>query len=93
MAFLHVCDCEGVSVKHLAYLCGLSVASTSRFVHALDVSVDGNAASERGLVRVMQHPEDGRRRSVFLTERGRQLRDEIDALFTSPRRSNEDGGS
>ncbi len=81
IAFLQVCENEGMSVKDLAFRCGFSVASVSRFLRALHQPPRQDAAACNGLLHVVRYPGDGRRRSVFLTADGRQLRDEIEALF------------
>jgi DNA-binding MarR family transcriptional regulator len=80
--FLHVCEDEGVPITDLAHLYAFSESSTSRYVHALArPSPQRNLPS---LVRVVRHPQDGRRHLVYLTEDGRSLRDRIAAAFAAP---------
>jgi DNA-binding MarR family transcriptional regulator len=73
--FLDVCIHNGICIGDIAELSGLSVTKVSRAVEALRM------AGEQGLVEVHHHPSDGRRRLVFLTEDGMQLRDQIELIF------------
>ena len=85
VAFLQVCENEGLSVKELAYLCGMSEATVSRAVHALRSPYhrrDGIA--HEGLLQVYEHPEDRRRIMVCLTEDGQALRDSLARLTVLP---------
>ncbi len=78
IAFLHVCESEGMSIKVLAHLYGYSESSMSRYVHALaEPSKRGSAIKHDGLVAIARHPDDSRRRLVFLTTDGRRLREAI----------------
>lgn len=77
LVFLRVCGNDGLSIKDLVYLCGLSESMVSRSVESL------RAPNKGGLVRIVQHPSDGRRRLVFLTEEGLRLRDEIGQTFAA----------
>ena len=84
VAFLHVCENEGVTVKELAYLCGVSEASISRSLQTLRLpSARGDGIVHHGLVRVFQHPDDGRRRIVYLTEDGCELRNAVDRTLSA----------
>jgi len=83
--FSQVCKSEGVTFKELAFLCGVSEPSVSRAVHTLRLpSGRGDQISHSGLVRVFQHPHDGRRRMVYLTTHGGDLRNEIERLLCDP---------
>jgi DNA-binding MarR family transcriptional regulator len=75
--FLHVCENDGIAIKDLVYLSGYGESLVSRAVDRL--RGEGNVAGFGGaLVTVSRHPEDGRRRLVYLTEAGRALKARID---------------
>jgi DNA-binding MarR family transcriptional regulator len=82
MAFLYVCESEGLTVQDLAVVGRLTQSTASRSLRAL-----GPADSEwslqpaLGLVRAYLHPNDGRSHVIQLTELGLDLRDRIDALI------------
>ena len=80
MSYLYVCENEGASVKELAYLGRTSTATMSRSIKYLAGSSECDLSAEC-LCLLYSHPDDRRRRIVFLTEYGRQLRLEIGALF------------
>ncbi len=85
MTFLYVCKDEGRSVKELAYLAGTSVATISRSIeYMVGPAQSGSPAEDASLLRLCSDPADKRRRAVFLTESGRQLRSDIEALFSPP---------
>lgn len=77
IAFLHICDNEGAPIKNLAHRCGFSESSMSRYVHSLSLG----AAVRPGLVEIVAHPDDRRRRLVFLTAAGANLKDELRKLI------------
>lgn len=79
VVFLHVCEYDGISIKDLIFLSGFSESMVSRSVDALR-SPDNGA-----LVRVEQHPSDGRRRLVFLAENGLGLRQRLEEIFAEDR--------
>ncbi len=77
--FLHICERDGIAIKDLVYLSGYSESLVSRAVDRLR-GTDGSAQLEDlggALVTVASHPEDGRRRLVYLTEAGRKLKPRI----------------
>ena len=79
VAFLYVCENEGLSVQELAYVAGLTQSTASRSLRSL-----GRPGSEwsqppaLGLVDAFLNPHDGRSHVIHLTEQGRQLRDRLD---------------
>jgi DNA-binding MarR family transcriptional regulator len=77
LVFLRVCEGDGLSIKDLVYLCGLGESMVSRSVESL-------RSQKGGLVRIEQHPDDRRRRLVFLTEEGLRLREEIGQILATP---------
>jgi len=94
VAFLHVCENEGVTVKELAYLCGASEASISRSLQALRLpAASRDGIVHHGLVQVFQHPDDGRRRVVYLTEDGCELRNVVDRTLSAQTRMPEAVGA
>lgn len=76
--FLCVCEHNGICIKDIVHLCGLSEAKVSRSVETLRLS------GRQGLVDVHRHPTDGRKRLVFLSDDGEALRTEMEGLFQGP---------
>jgi DNA-binding MarR family transcriptional regulator len=81
--FLHVCERDGISIKDLVYLSGYGESLVSRAVDRLrGVDEAGKLVDLGGaLVTVTRHPEDGRRRLVFLTEAGKRLKLRISRML------------
>lgn len=77
--FLHICEHDGISIKDLVYLSGYGESLVSRAVDRLRGASDSGNLKDLGgaLVTVTRHPEDGRRRLVYLTEAGRKLKTRI----------------
>ena len=71
--FLAVCENEGIGVKELVFICGLSDSMVSRTVDSL--------AGPGGLFTVQRHASDGRRRLVTLSQEGAALRDELSEIL------------
>lgn len=85
ISFLCVCENEGTTVKQLAYLGGTTTATMSRSIKYLAEATECDLTPEYlRLLRLASHPYDGRRRTVFLTEGGQQLRRDIHALLATP---------
>jgi DNA-binding MarR family transcriptional regulator len=82
MAFLYVCENEGLTVQDLAVVGRLTQSTASRSLRAL-----GPADSEwslqpaLGLVRAYLHPNDGRSHVVQLTDLGLDMRERLDGLI------------
>jgi DNA-binding MarR family transcriptional regulator len=82
MAFLYVCENEGLTVQDLAAVGRLTQSTASRSLRAL-----GPADSEwslqpaLGLVRAYLHPNDGRSHVIQLTDRGLDMRERLDGLI------------
>jgi DNA-binding MarR family transcriptional regulator len=82
VAFLYVCENEGVGVNELARICRLSNPTASRSVRGLaGGEAAGGLSSSMGLVWYARDPNDGRGKLIFLTEAGRRLRDELDEII------------
>lgn len=71
IAFLYVCENEGINLSELAQLAGLSSSAVSRCAHRL-------AALD--LLIIDRQDRDGRGRIVRLTSRARALRFELNDL-------------
>ena len=82
MAFLYVCENEGLTVQDLAVVGHLTQSTASRSLRAL-----GPADSEwslepaLGLVRAYLHPSDARSHVIQLTELGLDMRERLDGLI------------
>jgi DNA-binding MarR family transcriptional regulator len=82
VAFLYVCENEGLSVQELAYVAGLTQSTASRSLRSL-----GRAGSDwaqppaLGLVDAFLNPTDGRSHVVHLSDQGRGLRDKLDEMI------------
>ena len=75
VAFLRLCESEGVSMKELAFQCRMTEATASRSVRMLEAADAATALSPAlGLIELSQNPYDARSRLIFLTEDGRRLR-------------------
>ena len=81
--FLQVCERDGISIKDLVYLSGYSESLVSRAVDRLREADASKRLEGLGgaLVSVTRHPEDGRRRLVYLTEAGRRLKHRIERVL------------
>src|SRR5215475_7445816 len=82
VAFLYVCENEGLSVQELAYVGGLTQSTASRSLRSL--GQPGSPWSQPpalGLVDAFLNPNDGRSHVIHLTEEGRQLRERLDDLI------------
>lgn len=82
--FLHVCERDGISIKDLVYLSGYGESLVSRAVDRLrGVDAVGKLVDLGGaLVSVARHPEDGRRRLVFLTDAGKALKARVEQALS-----------
>lgn len=72
--FFHVCERDGIGIKELVFVSGFNESLVSRAVDRLSRR---NKQSPRPLVRLARHPQDRRRRFVYLTEDGQGLREEL----------------
>jgi DNA-binding MarR family transcriptional regulator len=82
ITFLYVCENEGINVRELAQLAGLTPSSASRTARRLAAREAPRAlAPWLGLIELDQQATDARGRSLTLTSKGRQLRHEIDSLI------------
>lgn len=80
VAFLTLCDREGVSMKELAFLTRMSEATASRAIRTLEAPTAPTAlAPGLGLVEILRSAADGRSRLVHLTARGREIKERLAA--------------
>ena len=82
VAFLYTCENEGLSVQELAYVAGLTQSTASRSLRSLGrPGSDWAQPPALGLVDAFLNPSDGRSHVVHLTDEGRDLRDQLDAMI------------
>ena len=82
VAFLYVCENEGLSVQELAFVAGLTQSTASRSLRSLGrQGSDWAHPPAIGLVEAFLNPTDGRSHVVHLTDKGRALRDRLDELI------------
>ncbi len=78
IAFLYICENEGLNITELAQLGRFTGATASRRARAL---AGPNAPSPRppslDLVEIFEGGDDARARQIFLTAKGRAMRDAI----------------
>jgi hypothetical protein len=80
--FLYVCENEGLNVSELALASGLQLAGAARLVKMLAGEVpEEPIPPEAVLFELRSTPEDRRLRFIYLSARGRALRDELDGLI------------
>ena len=83
LCFLYVCENEGIGIKALASLCGLTVATTSRSVRDL---CDGRANRVGAGLMIMEVTAiDLRGRTVYLSPKGLELRDRLNGFIAEAR--------
>jgi len=77
IAFLYLCENEGLCISELAAVAGMSMATASRAARSLAGPNDAGALPPMlGLVELRPR---GRVRALYLTEEGSLLRDRIDS--------------
>ena len=82
VAFLYVCENEGLSVQELAFVAGLTQSTASRSLRSLGrKGSDWAHPPAIGLVDAFLNPSDGRSHVVHLTDKGRALRDRLDDMI------------
>ena len=82
VAFLYTCENEGLSVQELAYVAGLTQSTASRSLRSLgQPGSDWAQPPALGLVDAFLNPQDGRSHVIHLTDQGRGLRDQLDAMI------------
>lgn len=79
IAFLYICENEGLNIQELAFVSRLSKQTASRAARAMAEPDDEHQAP--ALLRLEKHPSDGRLVRIFLDDGGRSLRDKINAAI------------
>jgi DNA-binding MarR family transcriptional regulator len=82
LAFLYICENEGLNVSELASVCHTTIATASRTARALAApeTPDGLRPAA-GWVESRPNPTDSKGRVLFLTDEGRRLRDRLDLII------------
>ena len=79
ISFLYVCENEGLTILDLAQLTGFYLATASRTIRTfLEPGAEGALPPELGLIEIAPSP---RGKAIHLTESGRRLRDELQAII------------
>ncbi len=82
LAFLYICENEGLNISELAVICRTTIATASRTARALTAkSAPDSLKPGAGWVESRTNPTDSKGRVLFLTEAGRQLRARIDIVI------------
>ena len=86
VAFLYVCENEGLNVRELAQVCGFTDSTASRTARSLvPAGAAGALPPALGLIELRVDPRDDRSRTLHLTERGRRMRDLAEQLIAEAR--------
>lgn len=81
VVFLYACENEGLNVKELAHVTRLTEATASRRARALgEPDAQGAMSPAVGLLEAFQG-DDGRARLIYLTEKGRRVRDQLQQII------------
>lgn len=82
LAFLYICENEGLNMCELAQVCRIAEATASRVARRLaSPTTPGALPPGAGLVELRTNPFDQRGKLLFLTPAGIALRDSIDGLI------------
>jgi len=83
IAFLYVCENEGLTILDLAQVTGFYLATASRTIRAfLAPDAEGALSPELGLIEIVPSP---RGKTIHLTAAGRRLRGELQATIAEAR--------
>jgi DNA-binding MarR family transcriptional regulator len=86
VAFLYVCENEGINLRELAQVSGFTDSTASRTARSLAAAgAPGALPPALGLVELRRDPRDERSRTLHLTERGRRIRDLAERLIAEAR--------
>ena len=86
LVFMYVAENEGINVSDLARVCRMTEATASRSARAQGrKSLAGSLPPYLGLLELQPDPHDGRGRLLFLSDKGRDLRDAIDSEIRDAR--------
>lgn len=94
LAFLYICENEGLNISELACICRTTIATASRTARALTAKSSADSLKPAaGWVESRPNPTDSKGRVLFLTETGRQLRARIDVVIRASQPIVEAGGA
>lgn len=86
LVFLYVCENEGLNMRELGWLTGMSDPMVSRTSRGLAApGSPGWLAPGHGWLEVRVNPHDRRGRTLHLTPRGVSIRDRLEALIGEAR--------
>ncbi len=86
LAFLYVCENEGLSVQELAFACGFTEATASRAIRSLaEPGAPGALPPRTGWIQTSPNPQDGRGRMIGLTAEGRRMVRLLDEVISAAR--------
>lgn len=77
IAFLYLCENEGLCISELAAVAGMNMAAASRAARSL--AGPGDAGALPPMLGLVELRPRGRVRALYLTEAGNLLRDRIDS--------------
>jgi DNA-binding MarR family transcriptional regulator len=84
ICFLYICENEGINVRELAQLSGLTPSSASRAARRLTTADAPFAlAPALGLIELSTQPTDRRGKILNLTPEGKRLRESVDELIAA----------
>jgi DNA-binding MarR family transcriptional regulator len=81
VAFLYVCENEGVTLRELAAMTRLDQSTASRAIARLASRRDPASGATMPLVHACERDDDGRAWALLLTDTGASLRNDIDAII------------
>ena len=82
LAFLYICENEGLNVSELAAVSRVTIATASRTARALTArSAPDSLKPAPGWIESRLNPTDAKSRILFLTPAGRALRERIDLVI------------
>jgi DNA-binding MarR family transcriptional regulator len=83
VAFLYICENEGLNITELAQLGRFTGATASRRARALaGPDTPSPRPPSLGLVEIYEGGDDARARQIFLTDKGRAAREAISEMIT-----------
>jgi DNA-binding MarR family transcriptional regulator len=82
VAFLYVCENEGINLRELAQVCGFTDSTASRTAASLAAAgALGALPPALGLIELRRDSRDDRSRTLHLTDAGRRLLDRVERLI------------
>jgi DNA-binding MarR family transcriptional regulator len=82
IAFLYAAENEGLTVQDMAYVAGLTQSTASRSLRALGPKgSEWSLPPALGLLEAYLNPTDGRSHVIQLSDKGREVRDRLDAII------------